>query len=153
MSAWERTRVMNLHHGGSLQERTGLALLKCLSPWAGHRLCRVQSCSYARHPATSCSQRQNCSVAGPTEISPNRMPLKDSFLMKVRQGMRQGTDPARRDACHPWCTARSVHPSHWTARHLADAHVTITICKTVLAYAVLVIFSGMVAFFPNNNNK
>jgi len=103
---------MNLLHGGSLQERTDLALLKCLSPRAGCYLRRIQSCSYAHHPYTSCSQWLNCFVAGAAVVNPNRIPLKDSFSIKVRQGMRQGTDPVCRDAHHPWCTARSVHPIH-----------------------------------------
>lgn len=91
MSAWERTRVMILLHNGSLQERTGLALLKCLSPWAGCCLCSVRSCSHAHHPSTSCSQRLSCFVAVPAEISSAKIPLKDSFLLKVKQGMRKGT--------------------------------------------------------------
>lgn len=31
-------------------------------------------------------------VAVPAEISSAKIPLKDSFLMKVKQGMRKGTD-------------------------------------------------------------
>lgn len=152
MSAWERTRVMNLLHGGSLQERTGLALLKCLFPWDRCCLCRVQSCSYAHDPSTSCSQQLNCFAAGPAEINPNRIPLKDIISIKVRQGMRQSTDPVRRDAHHPRYTARSVNPRHSEQWGILLCY-NFTICKTAQACAVLVILSCIMAFCPNNNKK
>lgn len=114
MSAWKRTRVMILLHSGSLQERTGLALLKCLPPRAGCCLCSVQSCSYAQHPSTSCSQWFSCFVAVPAEIISAKIPLKDRFLMKVKQGMRKGTD------LHALC--RDLHYSQGAHQSTGFSH-------------------------------